>query len=197
MAFGFTGPSIDTMRNSMEAPGGHHIDIGPNTNLHVFSNSTQSAFFSAAVTFGAVIGSLVGGPVTELLGRRMAFLLAAPTSACGYIIVGVGEAPWLLVLGRALEGISIGVCSFNGAVYIQEVSPSDLRGVFGSCTQLITIVGMIIIYGLGMGVRTQANSEDPLATPTTFSNWRVLSFICIIPSGLLFVIMLFASETPR
>ncbi|KAF4753527.1 transporter, partial [Perkinsus olseni] len=70
-------------------------------------------------------------------------------------------------------------------------------GVFGSCTQLITIVGMIIIYGLGMGVRTQANSEDPLATPTTFSNWRVLSFICIIPSGLLFVIMLFARETPR
>ncbi|KAF4693452.1 transporter [Perkinsus olseni] len=132
MAFGFTGPSIDTMRNTMEAPGGQHIDIGSNTNLHVFSNSTQ-----------------------------MAFLLAAPTSACGYIIVGVGEAPWLLVLGRALEGISIGVCSFNGAVYIQEVSPSDLRGVFGSCTQLITIVGMIVIYGLGMGVRTQANSEDP------------------------------------
>ncbi|EER17050.1 hypothetical protein Pmar_PMAR004243, partial [Perkinsus marinus ATCC 50983] len=81
MAFGFTGPAIDTMRNSMEAPDGRHIDIGSNTNLHVFASSTESAFFSAAVTFGAVIGSLVGGPTTELLGRRMAFLLAAPTSA--------------------------------------------------------------------------------------------------------------------
>lgn len=181
----------------MEAPDGRHIDIGSNTNLHVFSSSTESAFFSAAVTFGAVIGSLVGGPTTELLGRRMAFLLAAPTSACGYVIVGVGKAPWLLVLGRALEGISIGICSFNGAVYIQEMSPSDLRGAFGSCTQLITIVGMIVIYGLGMALRTQANSLDPLATPTTFSNWRALSFICVIPSGLLFIIMLFAKETPR
>ncbi|KAF4672640.1 hypothetical protein FOL47_000270 [Perkinsus chesapeaki] len=196
-AFGFTGPTIDTMRNTIQTPDGHHIDIGYNNNLHIFSTSTESSLFSAAVTVGAVIGSLVGGPVTELLGRRVTFLLAAPMSACGYILVGVGKVPWVLVLGRGLEGISIGVCSFNGAVYIQEISPSPLRGIFGSCTQLVTVIGMIVIYGLGIVVRTQAGSLDPFATSTTFSDWRILSFICIIPSGLLFIVMFFSSETPR
>ncbi|KAF4657197.1 hypothetical protein FOL46_007510 [Perkinsus olseni] len=158
---GFTGPTIDTMRNSVLAPDGTRIDIGPESNLYVFTSTATSSFFGAALTLGALVGTLSGGPVAEATGRRLALLITSP-SVLGH------TSPW--PLDTALIYLSL-----------RDWSPVSLSASVLLLPQCMTSAG----------------SSDPLATPTTFCNWRLLAFICIIPSALLFCLMFFAVESPR
>mmetsp|Transcript_10447 Transcript_10447/g.8703 ORF Transcript_10447/g.8703 Transcript_10447/m.8703 type:complete len:118 (+) Transcript_10447:74-427(+) len=48
-----------------------------------------------------------------------------------------------------------------------------------------------------MAFRTSANSVDPNATSQTFCNWRDVSWIYLIPSGLLGLLVFFVPESPR
>ncbi|KAF4693447.1 hypothetical protein FOZ60_010865 [Perkinsus olseni] len=194
---GFTGPTIDTMRNSVLAPDGTRIDIGPESNLYVFTSTATSSFFGAALTLGALIGALSGGPVAEATGRRLALLITSPLSVGAYLAMALGHSPYLLIAARLVAGLSLGICTFVTPVYVSEVAPTKLRGLLGTCTQMMLVIGVSVVYAIGMLTRTSAGSSDPLATPTTFCNWRLLAFICIIPSALLFCLMFFAVESPR
>ncbi|KAF4735588.1 hypothetical protein FOZ62_017207, partial [Perkinsus olseni] len=82
-------------------------------------------------------------------------------------------------------------------VYMSEVVPTRLRGLLGTFTQTMLATGIFLVYAIGMLTRTSAGSPDPLATASTFCNWRLLAFICLIPPGLLFCLMFFAVESPR
>ncbi|KAF4672636.1 hypothetical protein FOL47_000266 [Perkinsus chesapeaki] len=197
LGLGFTGSTIDTMRNSVLAPDGSHIDIGSESNLYVLKSTTASSLFSAALTLGALIGTLSGGPVAEATGRRLALLIAAPLSVLAYLGIALGHSPYLLVVARLVAGFSMGICSFVSSVYISEVSPNKYRGFLGACTQLMMAGGITLVYAICLGMKTSAGSLDPLATSSTFCNWRLVAFICIIPPGMLFCLMMLAVESPR
>ncbi|KAF4706851.1 hypothetical protein FOZ63_032446 [Perkinsus olseni] len=197
LGLGFTGSTIDTMRNSVLAPDGTRIDIGPESNLHVFNSTTASSLFGAALTLGALVGTLSGGPVAEATGRRLALLITSPLSVGAYLAIALGHSPYLLVAARLVAGFSMGICSFVSSVYISEVSPNKLRGFLGACTQLMMAGGITLVYAICLGARISAGSPDPLATSSTFCNWRLVAFICIIPPSLLFCLMFLAVESPR
>ncbi|KAF4672635.1 hypothetical protein FOL47_000265 [Perkinsus chesapeaki] len=196
VSIGFTGSTIDTMRNSVLAPDGSHIDIGSESNLYVLKSTTASSLFSAALTLGALIGTLSGGPVAEATGRRLALLIAAPLSVLGYLGIGFGSSPYLLIASRFVNGLSLGLCAFVTPVYMREIVPATLQGPIGTYTQTMLAVGIFLAYAFGWSARTNAGSLHPLVTSTTFCNWRLVSFICIIPPTLLILTMLFAVESP-
>ncbi|KAF4720930.1 hypothetical protein FOZ62_016747, partial [Perkinsus olseni] len=120
LGLGFTGPAIDTMRNSVLAPDGTRIAIGPESNLHVFNSTTASSLFGAALTLGALVGTLSGGPVAEATGRRLALLITSPLSVGAYLAIALGRSPYLLIAARLVAGFSLGICAFVSPVYMSE-----------------------------------------------------------------------------
>ncbi|EER02597.1 hexose transporter, putative [Perkinsus marinus ATCC 50983] len=194
---GFTAPVIDTMQNTVATPDGEHIEIGVNSDLFVFDSTMVASFFSAALTLGALIGTLSGGPIAERTGRRVALLIAGPLNVAAFLIIALCKNIPALIIARLIAGFSMGICSFICSVYISEISPTRLRGLLGSCTQLLMGLGILLVYILGAVCRTDGGSSDPLATSKTFCRWRLVAYICLIPGALLTIAMFFAPETPR
>ncbi|KAF4718752.1 hypothetical protein FOZ62_012103, partial [Perkinsus olseni] len=114
-----------------------------------------------------------------------------------YLIIALANSAALLVVFRFIAGVGMGIGSFVTGVYISEIAPTHLRGVLGAGNQLCFALGACVVYAIGMGTRTGADSSDPAATSTTFCDWRALSYYCMIPSGLLFFAMFLSPETPR
>ena len=136
---------------------------------------------------GAVIGALICGRITDILGRRKVILASAFEFATGAL--GSGFAPNIaqLLLSRLYLGLAIGVSSFATPLYIAEVSPTKIRGTLVSMFQLLITVGILAAY---MSDSYFADNNNP-------ESWRPMFYVGVIPAIILFIGMFFLPETPR
>jgi MFS family permease len=105
---------------------------------------------------------------------------------------------YVVTVGRFLFGLSAGAFSVFVPSYINEVTPTELKGPFGSATQLLITLGIFISNILGIPLPT----TDEEFKDDNFVNrnyWRLLFALPIafaaIQSTLLFTI--FNYETPK
>lgn len=197
LSLGFSGPAIDTMKDSVTTPDGDHVPIGAGSDLFVFRTSNEASLFGSLINIGAIIGSLTGGPVNHKFGSKWSLIGASPLFLLAFLWIGLARTAWQLIVARGVVGIALGLSSFSVPTYIGEISPTKYRGLFGACNQLGITIGILLAYLLGLAFRTQAESLDPNATSRTFCNWRILSFVYIIPAALLGICMFFVPESPR
>lgn len=135
-----------------------------------------SGFLHGAVAsscvWGCVAGALIGGRLTDAIGRKasllgcaVVFLVTALTSGCAF-------GPWDLMVSRFFGGIAVGVSSIAAPVYIAEIAPPERRGTLGGLFQINIIVGMIVaqlanwgIESLGLGAATWRWMLGAMAVP--------------------------------
>ncbi|KAF4661055.1 hypothetical protein FOL47_006868 [Perkinsus chesapeaki] len=194
---GFTGQTIDTMGNSVTTANGTPIEIGDYDHLWVFHSSGESSLFGSLVNIGAMFGAFIGGPLIDRFGRKWCLIGTSPCFILCYLWQALAHTSWQLLFERVLVGIVVGVESVAAPTYIGEASPTKIRGMLGAANQLAVTIGILLAYALGMAFRTSANSVDPNATSQTFCNWRDVSWIYLIPSGLLGLLVFFVPESPR
>ncbi|KAF4695266.1 hypothetical protein FOZ60_005133 [Perkinsus olseni] len=194
---GFTGQTIDTMANTVTTADGTPIEIGVYDHLWVLHGSSESSLFGSLVNIGAMFGAFVGGPLIDRFGRKWCLVGCSPCFVLLYLWQALAHTSWQLLLERIIVGIVVGIESVAAPTYIGEASPTKIRGMLGAANQLASTVGNLIAYALGMAFRTQANSVDPNATSQTFCNWRDVSWIYLIPSGLLGILVFLVPESPR
>lgn len=84
------------------------------------------AIVSSAI-WGAAIGAVAGGRVADLIGRRASLAVADLLFAAGSLCMAAAPSVRILVVGRVLVGLGIGVASVTVPVYIAEISPSHMR----------------------------------------------------------------------
>ncbi|XP_023635923.1 sugar transporter ERD6-like 15 isoform X2 [Capsella rubella] len=116
------------------------------------------SLFGSILTVGLILGALICGKLTDLVGR----------------VYGV----WLLDLGRLLQGISIGISAYLGPVYITEIAPRNLRGAVSSLAQLFAGVGISVFYVLGTVVAWR-----DLAILGSIPSLMVLPLLFFIPES--------------
>ncbi|EUB64518.1 Sugar transporter ERD6-like protein [Echinococcus granulosus] len=120
------------------------------------------AFFSSLINLGALVGSLIVGPVLNTLGRRAALRISAAPSIIGWLLIAAAQGlsppstkvePLLvssLLLGRILSGLAAGMMTAVGSVYLVEVAPPHQSGRIGSLAQVATVAGTCFAYYCGM-----------------------------------------------
>ena len=89
----------------------------------------------------------------------------------------------LLVLGRALAGLSSGFNTVVVPLVLNEVSPPGIKGSLGTLTQLATAVGLFT--GLAVGI--PLGGEDL---------WPVLVMLGGVPAAIQFILQIFSPESP-
>ncbi|MFA6884701.1 MAG: sugar porter family MFS transporter [Paludibacteraceae bacterium] len=136
---------------------------------------------------GAVIGALICGRITDILGRRKVILASAFVFATGALWSGFAPNIAQLLISRLYLGLAIGVSSFATPLYIAEISPSKIRGTLVSMFQLLITVGILAAY---MSDSYFADNNNP-------ESWRPMFYVGVIPAIILFVGMSFLPETPR
>ncbi|KAF4672637.1 hypothetical protein FOL47_000267 [Perkinsus chesapeaki] len=196
IGLGFTSPTIDTMRNTVTTPDGTPLIVPDNSGLCVFEELSAS-IFSASLTVGALVGALMAGPLADSIGRRLALAINSPLGVAAYLSIGLSSNVYLLIAARFIAGLPVGIGPSVVSVYISEVAPTRLRGLLGACNEMACVIGITAAYAIGLIFRTDGGSTDPLVSSNTFCNWRLTSFVCIVPCLALAIAMYFALESPR
>ncbi len=142
---------------------------------------------TTAVLIGAILGAILGGWVTDMLGRKKVILASAIIFVGGAIWSGMAATPTSLILARLLLGIAIGVSSFTVPLYIAEISPAKKRGALVSTFQLLVTAGILTSYLSDLAIADESNAEC----------WRMMFYVGVIPAAILLIGMFFLPETPR
>uniref|UniRef100_A0A9L0SM22 Solute carrier family 2, facilitated glucose transporter member 3 n=1 Tax=Equus caballus TaxID=9796 RepID=A0A9L0SM22_HORSE len=143
----------------------------------------------AIFSVGGMIGSFSVGLFVNRFGRRNSMLIANLLAVTGGCLMGfckLAESFEMLILGRLIIGLFCGLCTGFVPMYIGEISPTALRGAFGTLNQLGIVVGILVaqIFGLKVILGT-----DDL--------WPLLLAFTIIPAILQSAALPFCPESPR
>lgn len=95
---------------------------------------------------GAIFGAAAGGWINDAYGRKKATLLADVVFAIGSVVMAAAPDPYVLIFGRLLVGLGVGVASVTAPVYIAEASPSEIRGGLVSTNVLMITGGQFLSY---------------------------------------------------
>ncbi|MGV7354900.1 MFS transporter, partial [Mycobacterium kansasii] len=79
-------------------------------------------------------------------GRKRSTLLADGVFIVGAIVMGLAPDPAVLIVGRFLVGLGIGLASVCAPVYISEAAPTEVRGGLVSTNVLMITFGQFISY---------------------------------------------------
>lgn len=143
----------------------------------------------AIFSVGGMIGSFSVGLFVNRFGRRNSMLIVNLLAITGGCLMGfckIAESVAMLILGRLIIGLFCGLCTGFVPMYIGEISPTALRGAFGTLNQLGIVIGILVaqIFGLKVILGT----EDL---------WPVLLGFTILPSFLQIIALPFCPESPR
>ncbi|XP_037349358.1 solute carrier family 2, facilitated glucose transporter member 8 [Talpa occidentalis] len=165
-ALGYSSPAIPSLRRA--APPAPRLD------------AAAASWFGAVVTLGAAAGGLLGGWLVDRAGRQLSLLLCAAPFVTGFAVITAARDVWVLLAGRLLTGLACGVASLAAPVYISEIAYPAIRGLLGSCVQLMVVIGILLAYLAG-GVL----------------EWRWLAVLGCVPPSLMLLLMCYMPETPR
>ncbi|KAF3455814.1 hypothetical protein FNV43_RR00456 [Rhamnella rubrinervis] len=148
------------------------------------SSLLQETIVSMALV-GAIIGAAAGGWINDSYGRKTATLLADIIFALGSAVMAAAPNPYVLIFGRLLVGLGVGVASVTAPVYIAEASPSEIRGALVGTNVLMITGGQFISYVVNL-----AFTEVP-------GTWRWMLGAAGVPAVIQFCLMLCLPESPR
>ncbi|KAD5508844.1 hypothetical protein E3N88_16547 [Mikania micrantha] len=154
-----------------------------------FEAVDQSSFLQETIVsmalVGAMIGAAAGGWMNDAYGRKRATLLADVVFALGSFVMAGAPDPYILIFGRFLVGLGVGVASVTAPMYIAEAAPSEIRGGLVSTNVLMITGGQFLSYLVNL-----AFTEVP-------GTWRWMLGVAAVPAIIQFLLMLFLPESPR
>eukprot|EP01006_Ploeotia_vitrea_P031066 TRINITY_DN63385_c0_g1_i1.p1 TRINITY_DN63385_c0_g1~~TRINITY_DN63385_c0_g1_i1.p1 ORF type:complete len:517 (-),score=24.66 TRINITY_DN63385_c0_g1_i1:833-2383(-) len=148
------------------------------------SHVQQEVLVSAA-KYGACVGAYLGAASMLLYGRRISIALNGTLFTLGPILMAV--APWfgVLLAGRILVGVGVGLSAVVVPAYLGEMSPPSKRGRIVALYEVMLGTGM-----LAAGLVDTALGKVP-------NNWRWMVG-APIPFGILLMLSyLVLPESPR
>lgn len=151
--------------------------------FHLTSQLTEVAVSS--VLIGAIPGAIIGGKLSDALGRKKTLIILALIFSVGAIFTAFAPTLGVFLACRVIVGFATGAASFIAPIYITELAPPDIRGSLVTFSQLATTIGIAVSYWVD------------LAFAHADKGWRPMFAVAVIPAIALGLGMLFLTESPR
>lgn len=92
----------------------------------------------------------------------------------------------MLVVGRFINGLSVGICSAQVPVYVSELAPPSKRGRVVGAQQWAITWGILIMYYIAYGCSFLKGTNA----------WRVPWGLQMLPAVFLGLALMFTPESP-
>ncbi|CAM8988714.1 unnamed protein product [Rhodiola kirilowii] len=112
-------------------------------------SAIEIGLITSGSLYGALIGSILAFNVADFLGRRRELLVAAFLFLVGALVTALAPNFAILVVGRIVFGIGIGLAMHAAPMYIAETAPCQIRGRLVSLKEFFIVLGMVAGYGIG------------------------------------------------
>ena len=152
-----------------------HNDISPYTD-------TDKELVTSLATLGAAFGALLGGPFADNCGRKLAIFVGDFLFIAGSLILAFAGSVTVLIIGRLVIGLGVGIAAMVVPIYLSESAPSSVRGRIVTVNILFIVLGQFLAYIICYLLHT---------------NWRWMLGIAGIPAVIQGAGMLFMPESPR
>ncbi|WP_245930597.1 sugar porter family MFS transporter [Methylobacterium radiodurans] len=139
---------------------------------------------AAAILFGAVLGGLGTGAVSDRFGRRRTIMAIAAIFTLGATAASLAPDPTTLALARVVLGIAVGASSQSIPAYVAELAPAARRGRLVVAFSVAIGLGILSASLVGYGL------QDVLS-------WRTMIAAGAVPALVLFAAMFTLPESPR
>ena len=103
-------------------------------------SSTWVEVIVSATIAAAAIASIATGFLCDFFGRRPVLIVAAAVFTLGAGIMAGSVYAWMLVIGRIVVGLGIGMAATTVPMYIAESAPAEMRGK-------LVVVNVLFITG--------------------------------------------------
>ena len=117
---------------------------GPILNLFYGCSGSENVHFLegllvACILFGGFFGSLIAPSIADRLGRPDAIVVCGLVSTLFPTLLAAfaGSSFALVIIFRIFVGLSLGMSTVLGPLYISERAPEDIRGRIGTCYQVM------------------------------------------------------------
>ncbi|QLZ70452.1 sugar porter family MFS transporter [Legionella sp. PC1000] len=135
---------------------------------------------------GCVLGIPLSGFFADKLSRRFLLKTVAMGFILGTALCAITHDFILLLIGRFIIGICIGIASYIAPLFIAEIAPPNRRGT------LVLINGLTITFGQAIAYLIGYFFHD-----YSVNSWRLLFAMGSIPALVLFTGMHFVPHSPR
>jgi sugar porter (SP) family MFS transporter len=138
----------------------------------------------SGVLFGATLSAVLSGRLTDVFGRKRLIIVISVIFTVGSIVCAMANSLMVLVAGRVILGLAIGVASYTAPLYIGEVSPPSIRGALVGLNQMAITVGILVSYLVDLAFAEHGQ-------------WQMMVGLGAIPGIILGLGMFFMPESPR
>jgi MFS transporter, SP family, major inositol transporter len=155
--------------------------------LHL--TTLTEGWVTSSLLFGAAVGAITGGRLSDAWGRRKSIMLMAVLFFVGAVVCVVAPTFAWMVVGRAILGLAVGAASTIVPVFLAELAPYEIRGSIAGRNEFAIVAGQLAafivnaiigsIWGEGNGV------------------WRIMLAVEALPAIALFIGMIRMPESPR
>uniref|UniRef100_A0A1B6E846 Major facilitator superfamily (MFS) profile domain-containing protein n=1 Tax=Clastoptera arizonana TaxID=38151 RepID=A0A1B6E846_9HEMI len=160
--------------------------------INCISPSTIKLVWAVAVSIfciGGMVGGALTGIVSNKIGRRSGLIYTNILVFVSAIMLGISKtikSYEIIIVGRFIIGVACGLFAGLAPMYLNEISPTSMRGAVGTVYQLMLTISILISQVIGL--------ENFLGTTEL---WPVLLFITALPSIPMVIMLLFCPETPK
>ncbi len=187
-------------------------------------DAVTEGFVTAALALGAAFGAVIGGHITDRIGRRANILLLAFVFIVGTVGCTLSPSVWVLYPFRFVLGWAVGSASSTVPLYLSETAPKRIRGPLVAVDQFMIVFGQFVAYAMNAVIaRMHSGPEVTIAsdpsgtykggdvvswdvvktmTDVVVSGgngaaWRWMLILATIPAIALWVGMRMMPESPR
>jgi len=144
---------------------------------------------TSSLLFGAAVGAISGGRLSDAWGRRKAILLLAVLFFVGALTCVFAPTLAFMVAGRIILGLAVGAASTVVPVFLAELAPYEIRGSLAGRNELMIVAGQLAAFVINAIIGNVWGEGGDV--------WRFMLAVEALPAVALFVGMLRMPESPR
>ncbi|CAG6015172.1 solute carrier family 2, facilitated glucose transporter member 3 [Menidia menidia] len=153
------------------------------------ANTMVWSFAVAIFSVGGMAGSFSVGTMVNTFGRRKSMAIANVLAIIGGGLMGLStlsKSFEMVIVGRLIIGVFCGLCTGLTPMYVGEISPTAVRGAFGTLHQLGVVIGILVAQIFGL--ESLLGSDDL---------WPLLLALTVLPAVVQTIMLPFCPESPR
>lgn len=143
-------------------------------------DDSEVSWLVSILSMGGCFGSAFGGPLIDFFGRKVTILGTGIPFVIAYLLIGFADRVSMIVVGRFLAGLCVGINSTAVPVFLGEILDANIRGTLGIVPTAMGNGGILIALIAG-----------------NFLNWRELAYLGALLPVPYILFFSYISESPR
>ncbi|KAJ4223429.1 hypothetical protein NW759_006063 [Fusarium solani] len=165
----------------------HFLDRFPEVADDAPGAGFKKGLMTAMITLGAFIGAMNQGWIADWASRKRSIMIAVVIFMIGSALQTAALNFDMLVAGRFIGGVGIGMLSMVVPLYIGEISPPEIRGSLLVFESLFVVLGIVIAFWITYSTKDMSSHWS----------WQLPFLIQIFPGIILGFGAIFLPFSPR